>query len=94
MWARAGIEMEQARDVIDARLMDDFTAEWLLSTTGAPITNVAGAEPPNVEFSLAMVRGNPLSACVDRALNTLLENGQLEQLEAVWLNPDVWAEGQ
>jgi len=90
LWARTGLEMEQARETTDVRLMDEFTRQWLEAEAGAEITNVAGGEPPDVAFSFAMVGGNPLAACVDRALAEMVETGQLETIKATWLVPEAW----
>jgi len=93
IWARAGSEMEQARESTDARLIDEPTRQWLETVAGEDVTNVAGVEPPAVAFSLAMVGGNPLAACVDRALAELTETGQLESIRATWLAPEAWIDG-
>lgn len=90
LWARGGLEMDQARAATDARLIDEPTRQWLTEVKGVEISNVAGASPPEVEYSLAMVAGNPLVACVDRALAEMSENGTLDDLRTTWLAPGAW----
>jgi len=48
--------------------------------------DLSTGEPP-VEFVLALVPGNPLLTCVDRALNELTEVGTLVTLRDRWLGP-------
>lgn len=92
LWASGGDEMELARNSTDARLIDEPTAQWLATVRGLEVTDVAGVSPPEVEYSLAMVAGNPLAACVDRALAELSEKGGVEQIADQWLAPDAWIE--
>jgi len=37
-----------------------------------------------------MVGGNPLVACVDRALAEMSESGELDAITETWLNPEMW----
>ncbi|MBL6631935.1 MAG: transporter substrate-binding domain-containing protein [Candidatus Nanopelagicales bacterium] len=90
MWARAGTEMQEARIVTDAQLIDEPTRQWLESVADIDVSNVAGVDPPDVALSFAMVQGNPLAACVDRALAELSESGELETITETWLNPEMW----
>lgn len=92
LWASGGDEMELARNSTDARLIDEPTAQWLATVRGLEVTDVAGVSPPEVEYSLAMVAGNPLAACVDRALAELSENGALGEITQQWLAPEAWRE--
>jgi hypothetical protein len=90
MWARAGSEMQEARIVTDAQLIDEPTRQWLESIADIDVSNVAGVDPPDIALSFAMVGGNPLAACVDRALAELSESGELETIVETWLNPEMW----
>lgn len=90
MWARAGSEMQEARIVTDAQLIDEPTRQWLESIADIDVSNVAGVDPPDIALSFAMVGGNPLEACVDRALAELSESGELETIVETWLNPEMW----
>ena len=90
MWARAGSEMQEARIVTDAQLIDEPTRQWLESIANIDVSNVAGVDPPDIALSFAMVGGNPLVACVDRALAELSESGELETIVETWLNPEMW----
>ncbi len=90
MWARAGSEMQEARIVTDAQLIDEPTRQWLESIADIDVSNVAGVDPPDIALSFAMVQGNPLAACVDRALAELSESGELETIVETWLDPEMW----
>ena len=90
MWARAGSEMQESRIVTDAQLIDEPTRQWLESIANIDVSNVAGVDPPDIALSFAMVQGNPLAACVNRALAELSESGELETIVETWLNPEMW----
>ena len=90
LWARAGTEMQEARIVTDAQLIDEPTRQWLESVADIDVSNVAGVDPPDIALSFAMVQGNPLAACVDRALAEMSESGELETITETWLNPEMW----
>ncbi|MEL0282137.1 MAG: hypothetical protein VXA76_06400, partial [Actinomycetota bacterium] len=87
---RAGSEMEQARESTDAQLLDASTGQWLEEVADVEISGVAGVDPPDIAMSFAMVQGNPLAACVDRALAELSESGELETIVETWLDPEMW----
>jgi polar amino acid transport system substrate-binding protein len=40
------------------------------------------------QFGLAFEKGSPLVGCVDQAIETLQQNGTLEQLQSTWLETD------
>jgi len=82
--------MEQARESTDARLLDVYTGQWLEEVAGVEVSSVAGVDPPDIAMSFAMVGGNPLAACVDRALAELSESGDLETIVETWLDPEMW----
>lgn len=92
IWARGGLEMIAAEDGSDVRIIDEPTRSWLTTIAEEEVAVVPGVTPPDAEYSLAMVAGNPLVACVDRALGELSETGQLSDLTATWLEPAAWLE--
>jgi polar amino acid transport system substrate-binding protein len=92
LWARGGLEMEQARASTDVRVIDEPTRQWLSEVRGVEVADVFGVDTPDVEYSLALVAGNPLTSCVDRALSEMSEKGELQELAATWLDPSAWLE--
>lgn len=57
-----------------------------------PDTSPNGDDEPNsvedvAQLSFALVSGNPLLACTDRALDEMSEVGTLDELRARWLDP-------
>jgi len=92
IWARGGLEMIAAEDGSDVRIIDAPTRDWLTIVAEEDVAVVPGVTPPDAEYSLAMVAGNPLVACVDRALGEMLETGQLQELTTTWLDPVRWLE--
>ena len=92
IWARGGLEMIAAEDGSDVRIVDEPTREWLTTIAEEEVAVVPGVTPPDAQYSLAMVAGNPLVACVDRALGEMSESGQLQELATTWLDPAVWIE--
>ena len=92
IWARGGLEMIAAEDGTDVRIIDEPTQEWLTTIAEEEVSIVPGVTPPDAEYSLAMVAGNPLVACVERALGEMSETGQLQELMTTWLDPVLWIE--
>lgn len=92
IWARGGLEMIAAEDGTDVRIIDEPTQEWLTTIAEEEVSIVPGVTPPDAEYSLAMVAGNPLVACVERALGEMSETGQLQELTTTWLDPVMWIE--
>lgn len=92
IWARGGLEMIAAEDGTDVRIIDEPTQEWLTTIAEEEVSVVPGVTPPDAEYSLAMVAGNPLVACVERALGEMSETGQLQELTTTWLDPVLWIE--
>lgn len=92
IWARGGLEMIAAEDGTDVRIIDEPTQEWLTTIAEEEVSVVPGVTPPDAEYSLAMVAGNPLVACVERALGEMSETGQLQELTTTWLDPVMWIE--
>ena len=92
IWARGGLEMIAAEDGSDVRIIDEPTRQWLTAVAEEDVDVVPGVTPPDAQYSLAMVAGNPLVACVDRALGEMSETGQLQDLTTTWLDPVMWLE--
>ena len=71
---------------------DDAHAAWMEAIGGESPVVVAGAEPAALHYALALVKGNPMQPCIDRALGEMSEAGTLEQLKNRWLDPVAWSE--
>lgn len=74
---------------IDAALFDLPTALYLSAVVledGAVLGQFPAdrAEKPD-QFGLLMTEGNPIKACVDEALEALIADGSLAEIEAEWL---------
>lgn len=76
----------------DAVVVDEFSALWLTEIEGEDLPIVAAVQAPVASYSLALVAGNPLVACVDRALDEMSEVGTLDDLRQRWLDAQVWVE--
>jgi polar amino acid transport system substrate-binding protein len=74
---------------IDAALFDLPTALYLSAVVvndGALLGQFPAERSANPDqFGLLMAEGNPLKECVDAALTSLTESGQLAEIEAAWL---------
>ena len=77
----APVAFSQAYVSIDSSLLPDTAVES--SPDGGDFDDVSGV----AELSFVLVRGNPLLACVDRALDEMSDEGTLEELRARWLSP-------
>jgi polar amino acid transport system substrate-binding protein len=61
------------------------------STVYFPDTHVVGTLPPVGEpeqLGLVLDKGSSLTACVSAAVDTLEENGTLDELRTTWLKSD------
>ena len=74
----------------NAVVIDGISAQWLSETTGERLPVITGLSPTTASFALALVSGNPLLDCVDRALNEMSELGTLDDLRERWLSPAQW----
>ncbi len=83
--AKAALEANQ----IDAAVFDVPTAAYVseFEIEGSSIVGqfLADAGGPSDSFGFVLEQDNPLTACVDQAITTLTENGELDALEAEWL---------
>jgi ABC-type amino acid transport substrate-binding protein len=68
--------------VVDADVLPGATREASANEDGE-LSATAGV----AEVSFALVSGNPLLACTDRALDEMSEDGTLDGLGARWLDP-------
>lgn len=71
---------------------DEAHATWVQVIAGESPRLVSGVELLPTEYVLALVKGNPLQPCIDRALGEMSEAGTLEQLKTRWLDPLTWSE--
>lgn len=79
---------------IDAMVMD-VDQGVAASTVYFPDTHVVGTLPPVGEpeqLGLVLDKGSSLTACVSAAVDTLEENGTLDELRTTWLKSDDIAE--
>ena len=91
-WARGGISVEGALDLADVVVVDEPTLSWLTEVGDVDFSRIAGVEVPTASLAMAMVAGNPLLACVDRAVGEMSEEGELSDVLDRWTNPDSWTE--
>jgi len=85
----ADVNAAMSANQIDAALFDLPTALFLSAVMiegSAVIGQFASDESDNPDqFGLLMEDGNPLKACVDEAITSLTESGELAAIEAQWL---------
>jgi polar amino acid transport system substrate-binding protein len=70
-------------------LVVDFPSTGFITAVQVPDGRVVGRLPnrgPQEKFGLVLEKGNPLVACVNRALGKLQRNGTLKRLETTWLS--------
>ena len=77
----------------DVVVTDDAHATWVQAIAGESPFLVSGVETPPLEYAFAVVKGNPLQPCIDRALGEMSEAGALDELKNRWLDPLTWNEG-
>lgn len=85
----ADVNAAMSANQIDAALFDLPTALFL-SAVMIEGSKVIGQFPADEgdnpdKFGMLLEDGNPLKACVDEALATMIENGALAKIEAEWL---------
>ena len=84
--AKAALEANQ----IDAAVFDVPTAVYVsgFEIEGSSVIGQfpADAGGPSDQLGMVLEKGNPLTACVDQAITTLTENGELEALQSEWLS--------
>jgi polar amino acid transport system substrate-binding protein len=70
-----------------AALVTDMPTAQQLSSSQIPGSVMVAQFPPTGEhYGLLMAKGNPLAACVNKALAALRGNGTLARLQAKWLS--------
>jgi polar amino acid transport system substrate-binding protein len=85
-----------AKSAIDAGQVDglvfDLPTAYFITAVEMPDATIVGQfETPGdapEEFGLLFAEGNSLVACVDVALETLRDDGTLDEIEAKWLTSD------
>lgn len=84
--AKAALEANQ----IDAAVFDVPTAVYVsgFEIEGSSVIGQfpADAGGPSDQLGAVLEKDNPLTACVDQAITTLTDNGQLDALQADWLS--------
>jgi polar amino acid transport system substrate-binding protein len=72
---------------IDGLVVDLPTAFYVTSAQlpGSKVLGQFPAQPGGEHFGMVFAKGNPLAACVDRALTTLQGNGTLAGIRQQWL---------
>ena len=76
----------------DVFVIDEWMALWLTDVANEETPVVSGVDAGATEYVLAVVAGNPLLPCVDRALEEMSETGTLTQLRNRWGDPAQWRE--
>ena len=76
----------------DVVVVDEWIASWLSDVANEEIPVVSGLDVGATEYVMAVVSGNPLLPCVDRALEEMSETGSLAQLRERWGDPAQWRE--
>jgi polar amino acid transport system substrate-binding protein len=69
-------------------LVVDLPTAFYVTTVQVPNSKILGQfpSPPGGEhFGMIFQKGNPLLACVNRALATLKKSGQLTRMQQTWL---------
>jgi polar amino acid transport system substrate-binding protein len=84
--AKAALEANQ----IDAAVFDVPTAVYVsgFEIEGSSVVGQFPAEAggPSDQLGAVLEKGNPLTSCVDQAITTLTDNGQLDALQSTWLS--------
>jgi ABC-type amino acid transport substrate-binding protein len=73
--------------VVDVDVLPDPRAEPSPNEDDEQSSGQQNSSADAVELSFALVSGNPLLACTDRALDEMSEDGTLNELRARWLDP-------
>lgn len=76
----------------DAVVVDEFSARWLVEIAGEEVPMAVVLDLPIAEFAFGLVAGNPMLACIDRALIEMSEVGTLDALRERWLDPQQWSD--
>jgi polar amino acid transport system substrate-binding protein len=85
--SNAGAVQALKNGQIDGLVVDLPTA-FYVTAVQVPNSKILGqfpTQPGGEHFGMVFQKGNPLAACVNRALATLKKNGQLKQIQSTWL---------
>ena len=74
----------------DVFVVDEWIASWLTDVANEAAPVVSGVDAGTTEYVMAVVAGNPLLPCVDRALEEMSETGTFTQLRDRWGDPAQW----
>jgi polar amino acid transport system substrate-binding protein len=69
-------------------LVVDLPTSFYVTAVQVPNSKILGQFPTAVHgehFGMVFAKGNPLTACVNRALSSLRKSGQLERIQQTWL---------
>jgi polar amino acid transport system substrate-binding protein len=68
-------------------LVVDLPTAFYVTAVQVPNSKILGQFPSTTgeHFGMVFARGNPLTACVNRALSTLRKSGQLKRMQQTWL---------
>jgi len=68
-------------------LVVDLPTAFYVTAVQVPNSKILGQFPSTTgeHFGLVLAKGNPLTACVNRALSTLRKSGQLKRIQQTWL---------
>lgn len=87
---RGALGADAAAANTDARLIDEPTLTWLTEVEGRDLERLAYADAPQAAYALAMVAGNPLASCVNRAMGEMSSDGRIADLADEWLDSRNW----
>ena len=80
------------RRSVDVIIADNWVTAWLTDIAEDRSLIDVGIDAGATNYVMAVVAGNPLASCVDRALEEMSENGSLAQLRSRWSDPAQWRE--
>ena len=69
-------------------LVVDLPTSFYVTAVQVPNSKILGQFPTAVHgehFGMVLAKGNPLTACVNRALSSLRKSGQLKRIQQTWL---------
>jgi polar amino acid transport system substrate-binding protein len=68
-------------------LVVDLPTAFYVTAVQVPNSKILGQFPSTTgeHFGMVFAKGNPLTACVNRALSTLRKSGQLKRIQQTWL---------
>jgi polar amino acid transport system substrate-binding protein len=68
-------------------LVVDLPTAFYVTAVQVPNSKILGQFPSTTgeHFGMVLAKGNPLTACVNRALSTLRKSGQLKRIQQTWL---------